>query len=220
MTIRPWSVLPSQLARLIARQSRTPSGPVGQVYGRILDLDHRRINARAVAALDVADRDVLDVGFGGGVGLRRALRAGARTVTGVDVSAPMVAQARRRLRSDVAAGRVRIEQAGVEALPYPDGSFDRVLTVHTIYFWTDPSAGLRELRRVLRPGGRLLVATAAKDVMARMPFTAYGFRLFEEAELESLLTDAGLSEVVVERDGSWVISHASRLADSRGEPRS
>ncbi len=205
-----WRLLPARLARLIARQSRTPSGPVARIYGRILDVDHRRINARAIAALDVRGNDVLDVGFGGGIGLRAALRAGARTVTGVDLSPPMVAQARRRLRRDIAAGRVRVDEGSVEALPYPDDSFDRLLTVHTIYFWPEPTSGLRELRRVLRPGGRLVIATAAKDLMARMPFTAYGFRLFEEAELAALLAEVGLCDVSVERERSWIISAGVR----------
>ena len=102
---------------------------------------------------DVAGRRILDAGCGSGP-LTAALRDRGAEVAGFDLSAAMVALARRRLGPD-ADLRV-VDLAG--PLPYPDAAFDDVtasLVLHYLADWTGP---LAELRRVLRPGGRLIAS--------------------------------------------------------------
>lgn len=195
------------VTRFIARQSRQPSGPTAAIYGRILDRDHRTINREAVRRLGLEPGSrALDVGFGGGVGLRNLLSGPARLVAGIDPSAEMVAGARRRFRADIEAGRLMVARASVDAIPFADASFDRALSVHTIYFWPDVDKGLRELARVLAPGGSLLLATATRDFMARLPYTRHGFNLFDDDQLACALHEAGFLDVQVTRSGQRVFS--------------
>src|SRR5690606_11128774 len=111
--------------------------------------------ARAVAALEPAPQHaVLDIGFGGGTSFKALLRACLDgKVAGIDRADTMVTRARRIWARDIEAGRLQVEQGTVCALPWDDGTFDRVLTVNTIYFWEDQEAALREVVRVLAPGG-------------------------------------------------------------------
>jgi Methylase involved in ubiquinone/menaquinone biosynthesis len=95
---------------------------------------------------------VLEVGHGPGALLRLIQDAGT-TVAGVDPSPEMCEMARRRLRSG---SDIRVGTA--EATGHPDASFDAVVSVNNVPMWSDLDAGFVELRRVLRPGGRLLVA--------------------------------------------------------------
>jgi hypothetical protein len=67
-----------------------------------------------------------------------------------------------------------------------------------------------EISDVLKPGGRLLVATATKEEMERRSFTRHGFRKFEDEELGALLRDAGFAAVAVERDGVRVFTTGER----------
>jgi ubiquinone/menaquinone biosynthesis C-methylase UbiE len=102
---------------------------------------------------DGAGRRLLDVGCGTGHHLAR-LRAKGFEVAGVDGSGEMIARAR------VANPGVPIEQADVEALPFASGQFDLVLCVEVLRYLPDISPSLREMARVLRPGG-VCLATAA-----------------------------------------------------------
>jgi SAM-dependent methyltransferase len=93
-------------------------------------------------------------------------------------------------------------------LPLGDDVLDAVITVNTVYFVDDIEAAFRELVRVLRTGGRLVVGVSDPDAMARAPVTAHGFRLRPIDELAAAMTAAGLVDVRAERlPGPPVVRH-------------
>src|SRR5690242_10690637 len=101
---------------------------------------------------------ILDVGCGGGRTIQKlAAAASAGKVSGIDYSAASVAQARRTNREEIAQGRVDVQQGSVSRLPFPDATFDLVTAVETHYYWPYLADDLREVRRVLKPGGTLVV---------------------------------------------------------------
>jgi SAM-dependent methyltransferase len=144
----------------ILGQLRRPHGPLAPVTAALLNVVNRPINRWAVSALEMdGSEDVLDVGFGGGVGISLVLeRLSTGRLTGIEISDEMVRRGRETFADEVGRGALRLLQASVDAIPLADASFDRVYTVNTIFFWPDMPAGLAELHRVLRPGGRLVVA--------------------------------------------------------------
>lgn len=102
------------------------------------------------------DADVLDVGTGPGVLLvELAERRPDVRVTGIDLSADMIAAARRNLRGFGERATARV--ADVTALPFGDDAFDVVVTSFSMHHWDRPADAVPELARVLRPGGRLYV---------------------------------------------------------------
>jgi SAM-dependent methyltransferase len=108
---------------------------------------------------------VLDVGCGYGAYHPRLGARGARLL-GLDRSFAMVAAAHRQ----AVGGRLPVVtvQGDAEALPVRDGRFHRVLCAHVLFHVPDVTAALRELRRVLRPGGRLVLTTNLPDHLARL----------------------------------------------------
>lgn len=86
-----------------------------------------------------------------------ALSGKAAHVAGVDISDVMVEQARTRNADAIAAARVELHQGSADRLPFADDSFDNALSINSIHIWSDPAAGLRELHRVLKPEGRLVL---------------------------------------------------------------
>lgn len=185
-----------------ARQLGHPSGLRGRLVARGLNRGNRTLVEAAVRASGVrAGQAAADVGFGGGVGLRMLLDAVGPTgrVHGVDLSTTMVDRARSTFASDLASGRLDLQVGSMLGLPLADASLDGVISVNTIYFLEDLAPALRELVRVLRPGGRLVVGIGDPDAMARAPVTAYGFHLRPVPDLLEELTAAGLRGVRSER---------------------
>ncbi|WP_434088598.1 class I SAM-dependent methyltransferase [Amycolatopsis japonica] len=101
----------------------------------------------------VTGRRILDAGCGAGP-LFEALRDRGAIMTGFDSSAKMLELARKRLGDDAA---LRVADIG-EPLPYPDGAFDDVIAALVLHYLEDWTAPLAEIRRVLKPGGRLIMA--------------------------------------------------------------
>jgi SAM-dependent methyltransferase len=181
------AVRPVRTSARAARPARRPSEA----------WENERANALVVELLDVgADDAVLDVGTGPGVAVAAALaRAERGFVAGVDCSPVMVGQARRRNRAAIRAGRAAIVRGAAEALPFPAGRFTCALSVNAILHWQDAPAGVRELYRVLEPGGRLAVAfRAQRDAKALDPH-AHGASDADIQALTALLLTSGFAAV-------------------------
>jgi ubiquinone/menaquinone biosynthesis C-methylase UbiE len=131
-----------------------------RVSGRLAGPLYRRISTD-VAGAGLADGAfVLDVGTGPGrVPLLIAQRCPSLTVEGIDLSEQMIARAT-QTAGPATGGRVTYRVADVRALPYPDDSIDLVVSSLSLHHWTDVSAGVAEIRRVLRPDGRAWIYDA------------------------------------------------------------
>lgn len=146
----------------VKAQFALPLGLPGWLAGWVLVKMGRYsgLNAEAIGVLAPAGRErVLEIGFGPGEAIRAlAERLPGGHVAGVDPSPVMLARARRRNRVAVSAGRVDLRQGMAEHLPWPDASFEAVISVNSAQLWTPLGAGIDEIRRVLAPDGRVVLA--------------------------------------------------------------
>lgn len=168
-------------------------GLVGVLFAVVFLLTGRG-NARLaadVAAVSADDR-VVDVGCGPGTAARVAARRGAR-VTGVDPSDAMLRVARAVTRRRTTVTWVR---GGAEALPVPDASATVVWALATVHHWPDVGAALTEIRRVLSPGGRLLVVERQVQPGAT-GFASHGWTAQQAETFAALCRSAGLTDVGV-----------------------
>jgi ubiquinone/menaquinone biosynthesis C-methylase UbiE len=136
---------------------------------------------------------MLDVGCGTGALLRQA--AGvfpSAALTGIDPATGMVQVARRRWAQNRSATFVN---AGAEHLPFVDGTFDLVMSTVSFHHWADQQLGLREIRRVLAPGGVFLLTDAFAISWLRLIFAVGRSRdrFHTPAEIEMMLRGAGLA---------------------------
>jgi ubiquinone/menaquinone biosynthesis C-methylase UbiE len=193
-----------QMAGLLGRffaQFGRPSGPLGRLAGYLmarLDADDRWV----VDLLDVQPHDrVLDIGFGPGVTIALiAERSPSTFVAGVDPSEVMLRQATRRNRAAMREGRIDLRLGTVSELPYPDRHFTKACAVHSLYFWHSVKDGLREVRRVLAPEGRLVIAVRMRHERAgRFDPSRFGLTDEDVAEIVATLTSVGFADVVTQR---------------------
>ena len=189
--------LRQKLIRRIRAQFGRPTGVPGRMAGWVMAhrVSNRRRNAWAVSLLEVQRDDrVLEIGFGPGIAIRElSRRAPDGRVCGVDHSEVMVRQATRRNADAVRDGRVELRLGRTENLPAFEAPFDKILAVNALQFSDQPVDGLRQLRRVLRPGGRIAIA-----FQPRGPGATDEAATAEGDKLATALRDAGFSRVRLE----------------------
>jgi ubiquinone/menaquinone biosynthesis C-methylase UbiE len=184
--------------RVRARYDRL-AGVYDRRWSRYIAATTRETLARL--ALEPGDR-VLDLGCGTGALLRELVLQGEPArLRGVDLSPAMLAQARATLP-----GAVSLVAGDAVALPLAASSVDVVVSGSSFHFWAQPDRGLEEIRRVLRPGGRLVMTDWCGDYLACRLYD-FALRLLDPAhrrtygreECGGLLRTMGFADVHVER---------------------
>ena len=189
--------LKEALKRILWEQLGKPSGLQGRIIGKLMTSSNAPAHdlTLANAAIEADDR-VLEVGFGGGALAEKTLAAAPGiTVSGVDASEVMVRMANDRLDNAIRERRADLKLGDVSSLPYTGESFDKALSVHSIYFWADPTLDLGEVQRVLVPGGLFVVTIDPTEPMQEMVAKGAGYDRWSEEALLTILERSGLVEI-------------------------
>jgi ubiquinone/menaquinone biosynthesis C-methylase UbiE len=175
-----------------------PKGMLGSIGGRLMSLD-RGLPSWVLDLLEIDPSDsVLEVGCGPGVGLElAAARAYQGLVVGIDPSETMLGMAQRRNRAQIEAGRVELRLGTVDQLPFGDATFDKAMTMNSLHLWQDPVAGLKEMMRTLRRGGRIAVAITR-------------FSYASPDKFERHLIDSGFTDISIYRGDTGTCAVVSR----------
>ena len=187
-----------------------PAGDAGRDMILRMNREHGPLRAWGFARIPIG-RTVLDVGCGAGAALRElAEQLPEADLTGCDIS-PLAIETATALNEEfVKAGRMRFLQCGVPDLPFDDGAFDTVFSVESLYFWPDQVAGLKEIRRVLAPGGYFMTALemagGAMNERQLAIVEHLKMRCPDLDELRALLIEAGFADVTVkfEPEHRWL----------------
>ncbi|MFT3805284.1 MAG: methyltransferase domain-containing protein [Burkholderiaceae bacterium] len=172
-----------------------------------------RLNSYALSQLRLGAEDrVVEIGFGGAVVVPQLLRDAA-FVCGVDRSQDVVDAASRRFAEAVRTGRAAFRVGTIENLPLPDATFDKALSVHTLYFWQSLEAGSEEIARILKPGGQVVLGFLPKAHMDRLNMPVDIFTPREPNEVIAALQEAGFRDVEVRRqtaETAWLVATGVR----------
>ena len=202
------------------RQLRKPSDRTGRAVLARMNVSHGPVTEWGLSHIKVGETfTVLDVGCGGGRTIDRLASMATRgKVCGVDYSEASVAASRETNANWIAQGRVDIQQADVSKLPFPDAAFDLVTAVETHYYWPDLPRDVREVMRVVKPGGKFVII--AETYRGRVNDWAYRPTMtlvlrasyLTPEQHRALLVEAGYVDVQVFEDKSrgWICAVGTR----------
>jgi len=210
----------SILSRFIDSTAKRPQGKwARQYYGE--PKSHMKAFAQTMEALAPRPDDAhLEIGCGGGYFLGMIQPKVAR-VAAIDHSPEMVEVARRANHDAVAAGLAEIVQGDAERLPWPDDSFTCSANTSMWFFLEHPERVLAELRRVLKPGGRLVITTIRRSWFNRLVWALYGLRLYSNRQMARMLGDGGFCEIEVVAKGlmGQIVTARKPAASGQGQDK-
>ena len=206
---------PVASVRISTNQCQKPSGWLGQLIVWNLNSRHSKVTDWGLSHITVKPQDtILDVGCGGGKTVSKmAAIATQGKVFGLDYSDVSVAVAKKLNARWIQMGRVEIQEGSVSALPFAADTFDLITAIETHFWWPDLPGGMREILRVLKPGGTLAIiaeiyrgAATKTAQLAEKYISRSGMKFLSVDEHRALFADAGYSDsrIVTESGKSWI----------------
>lgn len=181
-------------------QYRCPMGRNGRLVAAMMNQHHEPLTLWGLTKVIIdSDFVILDVGCGGGKTISRLAELAPRgKVHGIDYSCDMVKFSKKINKTLITQKRVDIIEAPVEKISFKDDFFDLVTAIETYYFWSNLLVAFKEIRRVLKPGGKLLLVNELSydDTPAKIIEETH-VKLFSLEEIKSLLQSAGFIDVQV-----------------------
>lgn len=183
--------------KYLAEQLRKPEGEFGQQLAEELNKTNRHLTLFTYENLKLNIGDsILEIGFGNGKLVPELLNINsAITITGIDFSKEMVQEAILHNQQYIESGQMVFKTAELSELTYKNNSFNSICTINTLYFWHNPGRDILELKRVLKPGGKISIGIRPKEEMKNLPFVNFGFQLYSKEQACELLEKAGFTSV-------------------------
>ncbi len=143
----------------LVENAKKPDGFWGKLMIRSMNKGHSALTDWALEYIEINKSDyVLDVGCGGGKTLAKLSdKIGNGKAFGIDYSELCVKKSSKANQKNILCGKTAVYQASVDELPFEDNIFNLVTAVETYYFWPDKLAGLQEIYRTLKSGGKILL---------------------------------------------------------------
>ena len=188
------------LVKSFFSQCARPEGFLGRVMLRFMNFGHAPLTNWGLSLVEIHDGwTMLDIGCGGGATLKRLLkRSKGAQVYAIDISEESVAKAR-KVNASVLDRQVFVTQGSAEKLPYEDNKFDLVTAVETVYFWPDLPNCLKEVRRVVKPGGRFAIMVEVLENDSVWTDVVDGMTAYSPEQLKEMLDEAGFVKTELHR---------------------
>lgn len=175
--------------KFIAQQLRKPSGEFAPKIAEKMNEGNKPLYELTINTMEIAENDtILEIGFGNGFHFEDflSLKKGLQ-VYGIDYSEEMVDMSMVRNKDFIKSGQLHLTEGSSDRLKFNDVMFDKVFCNMVIYFWENPEEHLKEIYRVLKPGGKFYTGMRTRDSMLELPFTKFGFNLYSVDQWKSIL---------------------------------
>jgi len=188
----------------VENQLSFPNGEKGIEMAKAMNDTNIEMTLESIKALDINDNNaVLEIGHGNCGHLSKTLkRADNISFFGLEISETMQKEAESINKNLLNQSQVEFQLYDGKTMPFQENSFDRIMTVNTVYFWEHPADLLTEIYRVLKYNGLFVITYAQKKFMEKLPFVKEKFSLFDNQDIKNLIskTDFTLIEILDKKD--------------------
>lgn len=177
-------------SKILAQHLAHPEGEKGIEIGEMMNATNIGMTLESIHALVIEDHEhILEIGHGNADHVKHILNKARNTrYTGIDISETMHHEA---IRLNKAFGnQAEFLLYDGQKLPFSDKMFDKIFTVNTVYFWQQPVQYLNEIYRVLKDNGAFVLTFGQRDFMEKLPFTEFGFKLYNTDEMEETVSQS------------------------------
>jgi ubiquinone/menaquinone biosynthesis C-methylase UbiE len=182
-------------------QFAKPTGFFGRILAKGMARGHKEFYKSALKSIDPKEDDkYLEIGFGSGIFINKYMSHVSK-IAGIDYSEDMVKLASDINRKLVESGKAEFKQGYASSLPWDDNEFTIVATIEVFYFLDETEKTLKEIFRVLKPGGRLIIEMGYnKDdgVDHKKLIKKLNLKLYSGEEMKKMLKKAGFSDIVID----------------------
>ena len=181
-------------------QFKNPTGFFGRLLARGMAWGHKDFYKNTAKVLNLKEEDkYLEIGFGSGFFIKRYASHVAR-IAGLDYSIEMVNLASDINKDLIKSGKAEFKLGDASSLPWKSDLFSAVVGIETFFFWDEPMRSLKEIYRVLAPGGRIVIEMAynKEDGLDHSNhIKKMNLKLYSASEMTKMLNEAGFTNVVV-----------------------
>ena len=184
----------------LAAQLKKPTGTDGLEVGKQMNKGNKHICLNSYKVLaPKSDSTILEIGMGNGLFVKDLISmANNLEYIGLDYSELMVKEAIKLNQNLIINSNVSFVNGSIEKLPFKNESLDYITTTNTVYFWPNLLKNTKELHRVLKPNGKLLIGYRSKTLMDKIELSKYGFNKFEGSDIENILSEVGFTKIKTE----------------------
>ena len=199
----------------IASQLKHPSGEKGIEIANMMNETNINMTKHSIQNLNISNENrILELGHGNaGHVVFLFEQAEKLKYYGLEMSELMFQEARQINRNFVSQKQAFFSIYDGNTIPFEDGSFNKIFTVNTIYFWQKPEELLSEIYRVLKSNGTFCLTFAEEDFMKTLPFTQFEFELYSTQKAQELIKKSEFKIVYTETQTEKVKSKTGELVD-------
>lgn len=183
--------------KILAQNLANPQGEKGIQIGEMMNETNIGMTLESIKTLLIEDDEhILEIGHGNAAHVKSLLNLAQNIkYTGIDISETMHLEAK-RLNETFKNQAEFVLYEGTK-LPFKDKTFDKIFTVNTVYFWENPVEYLNEVYRVLKKNGTFVLTFGQKNFMEKLPFTVYDFKLYNNDELEEIISQSNFKRMKI-----------------------
>lgn len=180
-----------------SKQAKEPFGWFGKlIMSKVFDYGNEFLNTFMLEVIALKEYDhILEIGFGTGKlisNMAKLINGGI--IEGIDVSNTMLVIAKKKNKKYIDTGKVIIKQGDFENFTYNDNSFDKICSSNTIYFWVNPDTYIKKIQRILKPGGKVVLAFEDKEQLEKRTLDSEIFKFYSLDEIVNLFKISGLDK--------------------------